>query len=116
MQVPLQITFHEIPASETVENDVRRSVDELEKFCDRIVSCRVSIDAPHRHHHQGRRYRVLVDLGVPGTHLVAGRSPDEDAGHEDVYIAIRDSFRAVTRQLEDYVRQRRGEVKLHAAS
>jgi pSer/pThr/pTyr-binding forkhead associated (FHA) protein len=33
-----------------------------------------------------------VDLGIPGAHLVAGRTADEDPAHEDVYIAIRDTY------------------------
>jgi hypothetical protein len=31
-----------------------------------------------------------------------------------VYVAIRDAFNAATRQLEDYVRMQRGEVKNHS--
>jgi cold shock CspA family protein len=31
----------------------------------------------------------------------------------DVYVAVRDAFRAARRQLEDYARKRRGHVKTH---
>ena len=41
MQTPLQITFHQLPPSPALEADVRKSVDDLETFFDRIVGCRV---------------------------------------------------------------------------
>ena len=113
MQLPLQITFHQLPPSPALEADVRRSVDELEKFFDRIISCRVSIEAPHRHHHLGRLYRVCVEIGVPGEHIVVRRSPDEHAAHFDPHVAVRDAFREARRQLEDYARRMRGAVKAH---
>src|SRR5690606_9101707 len=34
--------------------------------------------------------------------------------NEDVYVALRDAFDAAKRQLEDYGRRQRGEVKSHA--
>jgi len=49
-------------------------------------------------------------LTVPGAELVANHTQ-----HEDVYVAIRDAFDAMSRQLEDYARKQRGEVKTHAA-
>jgi ribosome-associated translation inhibitor RaiA len=107
MQTPLQITFHQLPPSAALEADVRSRVAELEQFFDRIVSCKVLVETPHRHQHQGRLYRVRIELGVPGQHLVVGRSPDQDGAHEDAYVAIHDAFRAARRQLEDYVEQRR---------
>jgi ribosome-associated translation inhibitor RaiA len=107
MQTPLQLTFHQLPPSPALEAEVRRRVDDLATFFDRIVSCRVLIEAPHHHHHQGRLYRVRIEIGVPGEHIVVGRSPDEDGAHADPYVAVRDAFRAARRQLEDHVRRLR---------
>jgi cold shock CspA family protein len=33
--------------------------------------------------------------------------------HEDVYVAVRDAFDAAKRQLEDYGRRQRGDIKAH---
>jgi ribosome-associated translation inhibitor RaiA len=106
MQLPLQVTFHGLPASESVERSVRQHVTDLEAAFPRIVSCRVSIELPHRHRQQGGRYRVRVDLGVPGRHAVATHAAEEDPAHEDVHVAIRDAFRAVKRQLEEQAGRR----------
>ena len=113
MQLPLQITFHQLPSSPALEANVRRRVDDLEKFFDRIISCRVSIEAPHRHHHQGRLYRVRIEIGVPCERIVVRRSPDEHTAHLDAHVAVRDAFREARRQLEDYVQRLRGAVKTH---
>jgi hypothetical protein len=112
MKLPLQVSFHGLPSSAAVEHDVQRRAAELEAEFPRIVSCRVSIELPHRHQQQGRCFRVRVDLGIPGAHVVAGAA-DEDPAHEDVYVALRDAFRAAHRQLEAHF-GRRDEVRLPA--
>ena len=93
-----------MPASSALEADIRQRVEELETLFDGIVSCRVTVEMPHRSHHQGQHFRARIELGVPGERLVAGRSPDLDASHEDAHIAVHDAFRAAKRQLGDYVR------------
>jgi ribosome-associated translation inhibitor RaiA len=45
-------------------------------------------------------------VGVPGLHAVAGHAADKRAESEDVYLAIRDAFRAVRRQLEEHAGRR----------
>jgi ribosome-associated translation inhibitor RaiA len=114
MQTPLQITFHQMDPSQALEDDIRQRAGELEKVFAGVVSGRVLVEAPHRHHHRGQLYRIRIELLVPGDHLVVGRSPDQDGTHEDVYVAVHDAFRAARRQLEAYARRQRGEVKTHA--
>lgn len=108
----LQITFRNIDASAAVEAKIRERAVELEKFFDRIVSCRVVVEAPQRHRHGGL-FHIRVDLKVPGKEIVVKRDPSEHHAHEDIYVAVRDCFDAVRRQLEDHVRRRRGDVKAH---
>ncbi len=76
------------------------------------MSCRVVIEAPNRRRH-GDLYHIRVDLKVPGNEIVVKRDPPEHHAHEDIYVAVRDSFDAVRRQLEDHVRRQRGDVKAH---
>lgn len=47
MQQPLQITFHGMDHSDFIERRVRESAAALERFSDQIVSCHVTVDAPH---------------------------------------------------------------------
>jgi ribosomal subunit interface protein len=114
MQVPLQITFRHMDSSDAVAARIRERTAELERVFDRITSCRVVVECRHPRHQQGNLFRVRVDLKVPGRELVVGRDPAAHQAHEDVYVAIRDTFDATRRLLEDHVRERRGDVKVHA--
>ena len=101
LQVPLQLTFRHMEPSPAVEERVRELVDKLEGLYDRITSCRVVIDAPHHKTH-GDPFGVRISLSVPDREIYVStdRAPRPD--HDDVYVAIRDGFDAVKRQLKDY--------------
>jgi cold shock CspA family protein/ribosome-associated translation inhibitor RaiA len=114
MQVPLQLSFRNMPPSAAIESEIRDRAAKLEEFFDRITSMRVVVEAPHRHHRQGKLFHVRLDVRVPGRELVVSREPPEHHAHEDVYVAIRDAFDAARCQLEDYAREMRGAVKAHA--
>lgn len=108
MQLPLQITFRDIPHSPAVEDRIRKKVEKLELLYERIMGCRVVVESVQKHQHQGKLFNVRIDITVPGAELVVNRHP-----HEDVYVSMRDAFDAAGRQLEDYARQQRGDVKTH---
>ena len=111
MQTPVQITFRDMEPSAAVESHIREKAARLEQYYDRIMSCRVMVEAPHGHHHQGRLNQVRIDLGVPDAALVVSHEHHHrDSAHEDVYVVIRDAFNAMQRQLEDYARKRCGQV------
>ncbi len=113
MQVPVQITFRNMESSPAIESRINGKVAKLESFHDRITSCRVVVEAPHRRHHKGNLYLVRLDVTIPGGELVVNTEKRFHHSHEDVHVAIRDAFAAMRRQLEDYARERRGEVKSH---
>lgn len=113
MQEAIQITFRGMDPSEFIQNRVRAKAAELERFFRDIISCHVTVETQHHSHQKGNLYAVRLDLRVPGKEIVAGREHRQSHAHEDVYVALRDAFDAATRQLEDYARQRRGEVKHH---
>lgn len=113
MQIPLQVSFRHMEPSGAVEADVREKVAKLEHFCDRITSCRVVIEAPHQHQHKGNLYQVRIDITVPGREIAVTHEGPKNHAHEDVYVAVRDAFNAAGRQLEDYARKIRGQVKHH---
>lgn len=106
--LPVQITMRDVPPSVALESLIRKRVDKLSQFYDRICSCRVVVESPQRHKHQGKLYCVKIDLTVPGKELVVTKKHNED-----IYIAIRDAFNAIERQLEEHARKRHGRVKSH---
>jgi len=111
MQLPLQITFRHMPPSAAVEARIRELALHLERFSTQIISCQVIVEAPHQHHHQGKIFEVHIHVTAPKGELVAQREHRERQSHEDVYVALRDAFDAIKRQLEDYERERRQDVK-----
>jgi ribosome-associated translation inhibitor RaiA len=135
MKRPLKITFRNMPPSKAIEDNIREKAAKLDSFHDEIMSCRVTVEAPHRHHHKGKAYVVRIDMTVPGGELVINREPKRlvaaraghgeelekklaenhepttHAAHEDVYVAIRDAFNAAARKLQDHARRRRGEIR-----
>ncbi|MHB1352438.1 MAG: ribosome hibernation-promoting factor, HPF/YfiA family [Thiobacillus sp.] len=108
MKTPLQITFRDIEPSEALEGHIREKAEKLETFFQPIMSCRVVLEVPHQHKHQGKVFKVRIDIGVPGSEVVVNRD-----AHEDVYVALRDAFDAARRQLDDYSRRLRRETKAH---
>lgn len=113
MKIPLQITFHNMDPSPAIESRIIERAAKLDHFHDRIMSCRVVVEAPHHHRHKGNLYQIRIDLKVPGKEIFAKGKPDTHDANEDIYVAIRDAFDAARRQLEDYARHRRGDVKHH---
>ncbi len=108
MQIPLQITIRDVEHSEALETRIRDKAKKLDEFFDHIMSCRVVVEMPHKHQHQGKQFSVRIDIGVAGGEIVVNRDHAED-----VYVALRDAFDAAKRQLEDYARKLRGDVKKH---
>jgi ribosomal subunit interface protein len=108
MRLPLQVTFRNIPSSEAIEAHINEKAAKLDRFYDRIMSCRVVVDSTQRRQHQGKLYGVRIDITVPRKELAVTREENED-----VYIAIRDAFDAASRRLEEHARRERGDVKNH---
>jgi ribosomal subunit interface protein len=105
MQLPLQITFRHMTSSAAVEDTIRNQVAYLEQHFDQITGCRVVIDAPPAHRNKGGPFSVHVGLTVPGREMFVSSERDDRAQHIDVYVAIRDAFEAITRQLNSYARR-----------
>jgi ribosomal subunit interface protein len=114
MQLPLQVTFRNLERSPALEAEVRSHAERLDKFYDRIMSCRVVIEERHKHHRQGNHFHVSLDVTVPGGELVASREPDAHHRYADVHVAIRDAFDSMRRQLEDFARKHDQRLKVHA--
>jgi ribosomal subunit interface protein len=116
MQLPLQITFHDLPPSDAIEQYVRKHAAKLDAFAPRITRCRVALERPHRHSRHGGHYRVAIAVSLPEGTVVATRSPDDEKTYEDLYAVIDASFDDIGRRIQDFVRRQRGDTKQHARS
>jgi len=115
MQKPLQLRWHHVDPSDAVASHVREHVSRLERVYDRITGCAVTLEATSGHHrHSGSKYRIRIELSVPGRTLVVGRDPMKAWAHSDLSLAVNAAFREARRQLEDHVRRLDARVKTHA--
>lgn len=111
MQIAPQVRFRGMDPSDAVRTAIEKKVAKLEQYCGCITSCRVVVDAPHRHQHKGKIFSVRVDLTLPGKEIVVNRSPGIRHAHEDVYVAVRDAFGAARQKVEQYMLERHRKVK-----
>lgn len=108
MLTQLQIAWEHMDPSEFVQQRIEREVAGLERTFGRIISCKVFVEGRGHRRQKGDLYSVRVRLELPGgKELAASRNPPEDQAHEDAYVAIRDVFRALRRQLREHADTRR---------
>ncbi|MDB4941583.1 MAG: hypothetical protein JWP97_1117 [Labilithrix sp.] len=115
MNDEIQITFRDFPHSDAIEARIRERAAKLDELFGKITSCRVVIEEPHRRHQNGRKFRCRIDLLVPNAELVA-ENAEESAAREDPYAAVDEAFGEIVRQLEDYARRSRWDVKQHGGT
>ncbi len=114
METEPKIAFEGIAPSDSIKDRIYSEIEKLERFFGRITACRVVVSKPQKRHRHGDLYSVAIYLTLPsGKEVVASRNPSKDHAHEDIYVAIRDAFKAARRQLQDEARKMRGDVKHH---
>jgi ribosome-associated translation inhibitor RaiA len=108
MQIPVQVTFHGMPASAALDTAIRQYAGKFDRFHPHLIRCRAVVEHVARHQRQGKEYRVRLDIRVKGGEIAINRDHAEDA-----FVAVREAFDAARRRLEDHARRRRGAVKAH---
>jgi cold shock CspA family protein len=130
--IPIQVTFRGLSHSDALEQVIRQRAAWLEQFYAGIMRCRVAVELPHRHRHDGRHFHVRIELTVAGgSPLVISHEPTQHGRlkdtegeehhkqneaalrHRYASVAIHEAFDAARRRLEDFAREQRGTVKTH---
>ncbi len=109
VQTPPEIHFQDMDRSPAVEEAVRERALKLEKLFDGITSCHAYVHALQRNQRKGNHYEVRLEVRVPGTELAVSNRPGDRNAHEDVYVAVRDAFDAMERQLKRWKERVRGD-------
>lgn len=112
METPAEVTFKDIDHSDAVEARIRQRVAKLEAMSREIVRCQVWVRAPHRRH-KGTEYIIDISVQMPGSTLHIDRQPGDDHAHTDIYVAIRDAFNAMERQLRKWLDLHEGRPEFH---
>lgn len=115
MQIPLTVSFRNMGHSDRIESEIQKRVEKLEELSQDIISCRVVVELPHKHHRQGNQYLVRIDLSLPEKEIIVNKESAGNAEAEDFQALLRDAFDAAKRQLHDYNEKRRKKVKAHSS-
>jgi ribosomal subunit interface protein len=108
MQVPMQVTFRDVKHSPDVDSHIREKSEKLSQYLDNIISCQVVIEYASKHKQTGNLYNARIIINVPGHELVSTHNHDEN-----MYVAIRDAFDDIARQLEGHSEIIHRKVKHH---
>ena len=115
MDIPLELSFHNVEPSDAFKAAVQTHVQKLEQFHDHIIGCRVSIEMPHKSQKaSGNPPDVHILIRVPGKEIVVSREYNH-GGHKkaatDAYAVLDEAFQGAQKQLKDYRRVSHGDVK-----
>ncbi len=94
-----EISFPDFDSSDAVRKIIEGYLTKIEKIYNRVVSCHVAVRAPHM---RSRRhiYHINIHLEIPGEDIIVNQEPEKNLAHSDIHIAIRDAFKALSRQLK----------------
>lgn len=114
MNVPVTISFRNMPKPQYLEDLIREKSRKLEEFCDYVSSCRVSVEKVNFYQSKGRPYRIRLDITVPPGHeIVVNRDQNRGDSHVSLESDIRDAFEAAYRQVRELKDIQNRHVKTH---
>lgn len=116
MNEALKIQFKNCDSTRAIEKSIFDHFEKLDRHFSPIIAGKITVEKPHRSKHQGGLYRVTINLTTPGKELFVGKSPNDELAHNDIYVAIRDAFLSMEKQLRTHFDQLRREVKTHTST
>jgi len=107
MNAPVEVHFHGIQKSDTVEQRVRDKVAKLEKLSGRMTSCRVVLEATQRSALKPKVYCIKIEIGVPRQRPIVIRH-ERVGSHasEELTLALREAFEVASRKLDGLASKR----------
>lgn len=108
MQIPLQITFKDIPHIPLAEKRILKYVHKLERMHRDLISCHVVVQQVLNHSTQEKSYLIETVINVPRKQIVANKNPNVN-----LWKAIRLSFADINIQLKSYNDQLHKKSKTH---
>lgn len=115
MERPAEISFHNFPPSELIENEIRRGVEKLDRH-GVLIGCRISVEALHQQHKTGNVIEVHILMSVDGPDIVVSQEPhhaNQKFARTDVFASLRRAFQSAERQLKQFKAKQRREAEPH---
>ncbi len=92
MQTPVEIAYRHCEPSEELRAEINAQIRRLEKFGDRITSCRVVVEGPQTRHRSGEAFKVDLFIALPERKEVAVNRTHDAPEREHALVAIRQAF------------------------
>lgn len=114
MQVPLEISYHNVEGSQWIDEYITERAEHLEQICGNLISCRVVVEQAQHQHNKGNPFRVRVEATLPPHKDLIG-DKEEVVENPQVQLRpiIRHAFDAVEKQAKKQKQMLRGQVKQH---
>ena len=111
MHNSFSVVFKGMDPSKDVETEVRAWIVKIRPLTDaaRMLSGRVVVESIERtgaQRNSGVRYGASVEIATLDEDVVAGPDHVDNPAHEDVYVAVRNAFRLVRRELATSIERR----------
>jgi ribosome-associated translation inhibitor RaiA len=97
MAFPVQISYHGVDPSDSLNKLIHTEAAKLEKFFDGIVSCRVLVEHRDGHGHTAAPLHIRLNILVPGADLAIDSEP-----------TVREAFRGAKRRIKEYAQRKAG--------
>ena len=107
MQSPVQLSFRGLPRSGAITAEIHSRVERLEHLFGPLVRCHVVVEVRQQQGRKGNLHGLSIEASLPRIDVVRSHDVEHDYAHENVYVAIRDTFNAVARELEDRIQRQR---------
>lgn len=103
MSVSVDLSLIRLPRTRALDILLNKYETELEKICDKIISCRVTIEDLEPDQQGENTYRTRVDiLMAPDHDIVVTKNPDESNRYDDFYTVVRNTLHASQLQLKEF--------------
>jgi len=101
--IPIDIVFSHLPQSRATEMVIRSAAEALDEFRDKIIYCRVIIEASRRSGN-GTRYHVQIMVTLPDKVMVVRSNLRLITDEPGLHAAIPDAFEATLKKLRSHFR------------
>ncbi|MBS3803610.1 MAG: HPF/RaiA family ribosome-associated protein [Oleiphilaceae bacterium] len=114
MQIPLEVKFNDVDRSQWLDDYIEERVERLDRMCDNLISCRVTVGRAQHSHNTGNPYRVLVEVTFPPKKdLVVDKQGTVGDTQVQLRPVIRRAFEAMEKRIQKETDMRNGDVKHH---
>ena len=111
MQNPLQVTFHDLDHSETIEALIDEKFEKLQTLSPAIIKCHVVLERLSKHHQKANLACARLDLKVAHFDDIVITEKCEDTS-ESLKSAVLKIFKSAQIQVREHVKHRKHDKRM----